>query len=433
MGAVCPPLPSGDTATEGSGKEPAAQEPEADPGPSLVPITLNLYEPPVDVEAPLCDRDIELVQITWARMAQLGHETVGKVIFMHIFRIAPEAQALFPFRDYGSVDLFTKELAIKHYTNVASTIGTAVSLLRELDTLVPVLQSLGLRHVSYGVLPAHYDVVGQAVVAMLTDGLGKIFTKCVANAWTKVYMIVKQTMIGDFYKDAEEEAARAAEEEAARVSAQEAEAAAKKSSDADAKKKAASRKKPAEASKKSGDAVAKKKNDAPPAAEQPAETPAEKPAEKPERPSQEALREREAAWKELSQSDRDGKLAKFFEVAKQGNRQSVDRLLTEEAVFINATDKDGWTGLMKAADAGKSDMCQHLLSQGADVSMTVKLGEWGNSALHLAARAGHVEVMRVLVKYAKAKDVNAKNFQKKSVRDLAQDDDQMLRIIRKVS
>lgn len=256
MGAVCPPLPSGDNATEGSGKEPAAQEPEADPGPSLVPITLNLYEPPVDVDAPLSDRDIELVQMTWARMAQLGNETVGKVIFMHIFRIAPEAQALFSFRDFGHVDLFTKEQPIKHYVNVASTIGTAVSLLRELDTLVPVLQSLGLRHVSYGVMPVHYDVVGEAVVATLSAGLGKVFTECVANAWTKVYKIVKQTMIGDFYKDAEEEAARAAEEEAARVAAEqqqaETEALAKKKSDADAKKKAVTKKKAAEATKKSG-------------------------------------------------------------------------------------------------------------------------------------------------------------------------------------
>eukprot|EP01052_Picozoa_sp_SAG31_P053898 SAG31_NODE_14051_length_830_cov_0.772914_2_plen_82_part_00 len=78
-------------------------------------------------------------------------------------------------------------------------VGTAVGMLRKLDELVPVLTDLGKRHVKYGVLAAHYDVVGQAVLKTLEMGLGDAFTPEVKAAWTEVYGIVSSTMIGDNY------------------------------------------------------------------------------------------------------------------------------------------------------------------------------------------------------------------------------------------
>merc|ERR1711862_896909 len=82
-----------------------------------------------------------------------------------------------------------------HGGRVVSTVATAVSLLRSLETLVPVLHSLGLRHVGYGVIPAHYDVVGQALIKCLGTALGSNMTPAVTNAYLKVFTIVKSTMI----------------------------------------------------------------------------------------------------------------------------------------------------------------------------------------------------------------------------------------------
>lgn len=45
-----------------------------------------------------------------------------------------------------------------------------------------------------GVLPAHYDVVGQALLATLGAGLGDAFTPDVKQAWTTVYGVVADTM-----------------------------------------------------------------------------------------------------------------------------------------------------------------------------------------------------------------------------------------------
>merc|ERR1712100_880504 len=87
-----------------------------------------------------------------------------------------------------------------HAANVVSTLATAVGLLRDLPTLVPVLQALGKRHVGYSVIPDHYDVVGQAIIKSLGTALGDKFTEPVKNAYLKVYTTVKTVMCGDHYK-----------------------------------------------------------------------------------------------------------------------------------------------------------------------------------------------------------------------------------------
>ena len=49
-------------------------------------------------------------------------------------------------------------------------VGAAVAGLGQLDTLVPVLESLGRRHASYGVQSPHYDCVGKALLWTLQQG-----------------------------------------------------------------------------------------------------------------------------------------------------------------------------------------------------------------------------------------------------------------------
>merc|ERR1719158_519693 len=74
----------------------------------------------------------------------LGADNVGWVLFMNIFEIAPQAKGLFSFKND---DVARSPRMRVHATNVVNTVGTAVSLLGDLPTLVPVLQGLGTRHV----------------------------------------------------------------------------------------------------------------------------------------------------------------------------------------------------------------------------------------------------------------------------------------------
>ena len=74
-------------------------------------------------------------------------------------------------------------------------IGSAVKLLDKPDALLPVLRSLGARHLSYGVQDSHYPTVGGALLLTLEQGLGNAFTPPVRDAWVALYSVVCSTML----------------------------------------------------------------------------------------------------------------------------------------------------------------------------------------------------------------------------------------------
>ena len=135
--------------------------------------------------------------------AGVTHEAAGVILFKHIFRIAPQALPLFSFgRVEGAAvnDALFEDDALKaHATKVVATVATAVGMLTKLDELVPILTSLGTKHVGYGVVPEHYAIVGEALIATLGDALGDAFDAETKAAWVAVYGIVQKTMIGDNY------------------------------------------------------------------------------------------------------------------------------------------------------------------------------------------------------------------------------------------
>ena len=97
--------------------------------------------------------------------------------------------------------LFEMPSVKKHGARVVKAVADAVGSLGELDVLAPKLKALGQRHVGYGVLPEHYDVVGEALIATLGDALGTDFTSDVKDAWLAVWGIVRNTMVSDHYDE----------------------------------------------------------------------------------------------------------------------------------------------------------------------------------------------------------------------------------------
>ena len=73
-------------------------------------------------------------------------------------------------------------------------LGLAVNSLDRMDQLLPVVRSLGTRHVSYGVRDKDYDTVGQALLWTLQKGLGEAFTPEVKTAWSNVYATLASAM-----------------------------------------------------------------------------------------------------------------------------------------------------------------------------------------------------------------------------------------------
>lgn len=90
----------------------------------------------------------------------------GIKLFENIFEIAPGALELFSFKDeWGKGD---SEAVNEHALGVVNMITKAAGRLEDSSTLVPILRKLGKKHFEYGILPAHYDVVGEALVKTIT-------------------------------------------------------------------------------------------------------------------------------------------------------------------------------------------------------------------------------------------------------------------------
>jgi nitric oxide dioxygenase len=76
-----------------------------------------------------------------------------------------------------------------------ATLKIAVAGLDDHDLFIPIVQSLGDRHVDYGVEDAHDDTVAQALLWTLEQGLTESYRSEVRDAWTAVYVLLTSVMI----------------------------------------------------------------------------------------------------------------------------------------------------------------------------------------------------------------------------------------------
>lgn len=174
---------------------PPSEEKKADAPPTddKAAETSSLEEKTADASL-LSSAQVDAVTASWDKVAALGAETVGVLLFKRIFEIAPEALQFFSFKD--EPNLYESDALKKHGALVVTTVGTAVGGLKDLETLAPVLKNLGKAHANKGIVAAHYDVVGQALIDTLQTGLGdEAFTAEVKEAWQSVYGVAKATML----------------------------------------------------------------------------------------------------------------------------------------------------------------------------------------------------------------------------------------------
>jgi hemoglobin-like flavoprotein len=133
-----------------------------------------------------------LVQNTFADIAGIADDA-AVLFYKRLFELDPSLQPM-----------FRGDMA-EQRRKLMQMITAAVKGLDRLEQLVPVVQDLGRRHGAYGVVDAHYETVGAALLWTLEMGLGRAFTPEVKGAWTAVYGLLATTM-----KDAAREARQAA-------------------------------------------------------------------------------------------------------------------------------------------------------------------------------------------------------------------------------
>ena len=74
------------------------------------------------------------------------------------------------------------------------SLNLIVRSLSNMEHAAPVLTRLGDKHRGYGVLPEHYDLVGDTLIETLQETLGENFTDEVREAWIAAYQLISTIM-----------------------------------------------------------------------------------------------------------------------------------------------------------------------------------------------------------------------------------------------
>ena len=128
---------------------------------------------------------VKLVQASFAQVAPIADEA-ATMFYDYLFVIAPNVKPLF------------KGDMAEQRRKLIAMLATVVNGLGDLNSILPAASALAKRHVSYGVTPDHYAIVGQALLWTLEQGLGaKVWTKDLAAAWTTTYTTLADFMIGE--------------------------------------------------------------------------------------------------------------------------------------------------------------------------------------------------------------------------------------------
>lgn len=124
---------------------------------------------------------ISMVQDSFKKVVPIA-DTAADLFYDRLFTIAPDVRPLFP---DDMTDQKKKLIAM---------LATAVTNLHQIDTILPAVENLGKRHVTYGVTKNHYEPVGAALLWTLEQGLGPDFTPPLKSAWTEAYMTLAGAM-----------------------------------------------------------------------------------------------------------------------------------------------------------------------------------------------------------------------------------------------
>lgn len=129
----------------------------------------------------LTDSQVRLIQGNFQKVIPIS-ELAAQIFYDKLFEYDPSLRKLFK----GDIKSQGKKLML--------TLKTAVQGLNNLDGLVPVLENLAKKHVSYGVSIDDYTPVGNALLYTLKQGLGDEFTPEARKAWVELFHTITLVM-----------------------------------------------------------------------------------------------------------------------------------------------------------------------------------------------------------------------------------------------
>lgn len=91
---------------------------------------------------------------------------------------------------------------------LANTVYAAAANIDNLGAIIPVVKQIATKHRALGILPEHYPIVGENLLAAIKDVLGDAATDEIIGAWAEAYGVIADAFIGiesEMYKEAKEQ------------------------------------------------------------------------------------------------------------------------------------------------------------------------------------------------------------------------------------
>ena len=112
----------------------------------------------------------QLVRETFPSLHEVA-EPLVQLFYGRLFQIAPSVRSLFK----SEIDVQARKFS--------DMLEALVKGLEDFEQQLPALRALGQKHVAYGVVPSHYDVVATAFLWALDHMLYPDFSPEVRGAW----------------------------------------------------------------------------------------------------------------------------------------------------------------------------------------------------------------------------------------------------------
>jgi hemoglobin-like flavoprotein len=138
------------------------------------------------------EAEIVMLEKSFAEVAAV-REQAAELFYERLFVHDPSLRAMF-----ANADM--KEQGRK----LMMALSLVISSLRKLDTVVPALEMLAVKHVGYGVRDEHYATVGRALIETLSLFFANRFTPEHRRVWTFAYETVAGVMMAAAANNARE-------------------------------------------------------------------------------------------------------------------------------------------------------------------------------------------------------------------------------------
>lgn len=134
----------------------------------------------------LDQQTIEIIKST-VPVLQVHGKTITTAFYGMLFENHPELLNIFN---------HANQRQGKQQTALANAVLAAAANIDQLENILPVVKQIAEKHRALGVLPEHYPIVGETLLAAIQQVLGDAATPEIMDAWAKAYGVIADAFIG---------------------------------------------------------------------------------------------------------------------------------------------------------------------------------------------------------------------------------------------